>query len=355
MKIIRNPELKRELLIDLSITAAAALIGFIIRPIYGIAALAVGLLFCAAHVAFAVQRYRKMEELAQRIDRILHGQDRVLIEDAAEGELSILNSELQKMTTRLQEQANQLSEDKQQLTEAIQDIFHQIRTPLTSMNLLVSMLGEEDLPYDRRLSMTRELRRQLERVQWLVETLLKLSKIDAGTAQFRSEPVSVEELIEKAAQPLRIPMELREQSFTIYAASEHFAGDLNWTTEALGNILKNCMEHTPVGGTITVTTEETALFTEIHTPVGGTITVTTEETALFTEIVVEDNGPGISKEDLPYLFDRFYKGEGSSDDSVGIGLALSRSIIAAQNGTIKAENVPTGGARFTIRFYKSVI
>ena len=334
MKIIRNPELKRELLIDLSITAAAALIGFIIRPIYGIAALAVGLLFCAAHVAFAVQRYRKMEELAQRIDRILHGQDRVLIEDAAEGELSILNSELQKMTTRLQEQANQLSEDKQQLTEAIQDIFHQIRTPLTSMNLLVSMLGEEDLPYDRRLSMTRELRRQLERVQWLVETLLKLSKIDAGTAQFRSDLVSVEELIEKAAQPLRIPMELREQSFTIYAASEHFAGDLNWTTEALGNILKNCMEHTPVG---------------------GTITVTTEETALFTEIVVEDNGPGISKEDLPYLFDRFYKGEGSSDDSVGIGLALSRSIIAAQNGTIKAENAQTSGARFTIRFYKSVI
>ena len=334
MKIIRNPELKRELLIDLAITAAAALIGFWIRPICGILALAVGLLLSGAHIAFAVQRYRKMEELAQRLDRILHGQDRVLIEDAAEGELSILNSELQKMTTRLREQANQLSADKQQLTEAIQDIFHQIRTPLTSMNLLVSMLAEEDLPYDRRLSMTRELRRQLERVQWLVETLLKLSKIDAGTAQFRSEPVSVAELIEKAAQPLRIPMELREQSLTIRATEEHFAGDLNWTAEALGNILKNCMEHTPVG---------------------GTITVTTEETALFTEIVVEDNGPGISKADLPYLFDRFYKGEGSSDDSVGIGLALSRSIIAAQNGTIKAENAPTGGARFTIRFYKSVI
>ena len=334
MKIIRNPELKRELLIDLSITAVAALIGFLIRPICGMIALAVGLLLSGAHIAFAVQRYRQMEALAQRLDRILHGQDRVLIEDAAEGELSILNSELQKMTTRLQEQANQLSEDKNRLTEAIQDIFHQIRTPLTSMNLLVSMLGEEELPYDRRLSMTRELRRQLERVQWLVETLLKLSKIDAGTAQFRSEPVSVAELIEKAAQPLRIPMELREQSLTIRATEEHFAGDLNWTAEALGNILKNCMEHTPVGGDIT----ETA-----------------EVTDLFTEIVVEDNGPGISKADLPYLFDRFYKGEGSSDDSVGIGLALSRSIIAAQNGTIKAENGPNGGARFTIRFYKSVI
>ena len=209
MKIIRNPELKRELLIDLAITIVAALIGFLIRPICGILALAVGLLLSGAHIAFAVQRYHQMEALAERLDRILHGQDRVLIEDAAEGELSILNSELQKMTTRLQEQANQLSSDKRQLTEAIQDIFHQIRTPLTSMNLLVSMLGEEDLPYDRRLSMTRELRRQLERVQWLVETLLKLSKIDAGTAQFRSDLVSVAELIEKAAQPLRIPMELR--------------------------------------------------------------------------------------------------------------------------------------------------
>lgn len=334
MKIIRNPELKRELLIDLAITAAAALIAFLIRPICGILALAVGLLLSGAHIAYAVQRYHQMEALAERLDRILHGQDRVLIEDAAEGELSILNSELQKMTTRLQEQANMLTEDKKQLTEAIQDIFHQIRTPLTSMNLLASMLGEEDLPYDRRISMSRELRRQLERVQWLVEMLLKLSKIDAGTAQFRSEPVSVAELIEKAAQPLRIPMELREQSLTIRATEEHFAGDLNWTAEALGNILKNCMEHTPVG---------------------GTITVTTEETALFTEIVVEDNGPGISKADLPYLFDRFYKGEGSSDDSVGIGLALSRSIVAAQSGTIKAENAPIGGARFTIRFYKSVI
>ena len=111
MKIIRNPELKRELLIDLAITVAAALIGFIIRPIYGILALAVGLLLSGAHIAFAVQRYRQMEALAQRLDRILHGQDRVLIEDAAEGELSILNSELQKMTTRLQEQANQLSSD----------------------------------------------------------------------------------------------------------------------------------------------------------------------------------------------------------------------------------------------------
>ena len=288
----------------------------------------------AAHIRFARKRYRQMAELAQSLDRILHGQEAELIDESAEGELSILNSELHKMTARLKEQSDLLTADKVHLTEAIQDIFHQIRTPLTSMNLIVSMLGAEDLPYERRLELTHELKRQLERVQWLVETLLKLSKIDAGTAQFRRDSVLVRELIGKAADPLRIPIELREQTLTVQAADEHFTGDIGWTAEALSNLLKNCMEHTPIG---------------------GSITVTASETPLFTELVIEDNGPGFDKADIPHLFDRFYRGKGASDESVGIGLALARSVVAAQNGTLTAANVPSGGARFTMRFYKSVI
>lgn len=334
MKIIRNPEFKRELLVYAALTLAAALIGFLIRPVCGALALAAGLLFCAVHIYFEHKRYREMEELAQKLNRILHGQDKVLIEESAEGELSILNSELHKMTLRLKEQADQLAADKLQLTEAIQDIFHQIRTPLTSMNLIVSMLREENLPYERRLQMTQELKKQLERVQWLVESLLKLSKIDAGTAQFHIVSVPMAELVKKSADPLRIPMELREQTLRTFLADEQVSCDLNWTTEALGNILKNCMEHTPQG---------------------GEICVTADENALYSEIVVTDSGPGFQSKDLPHLFERFYKGQGSSEDSVGIGLALSRSILAAQNGTIKAENGLDGGARFTIRFYKSVV
>lgn len=334
MKLVRNPELKRELLANVGITAVAAVVGFIIKPVCGGLALALGIVLCTAHLYFARRRYRQMEELAQSLDRILYGQDNVLIEESAEGELSILYSELHKMTARLKEQSDLLTEDKIRLTEAIQDVFHQIRTPLTSMNLVVSLLGEEDLPYERRLQLTRELKRQLERVQWLVETLLKLSKIDAGTAQFRSDSVSVAELIDKAANPLRIPIELREQTLTVQVSDECFTGDLDWTAEALSNILKNCMEHTPIG---------------------GAVSVTASETALFTKLVVEDNGPGFARADIPYLFDRFYKGNGASNDSVGIGLALSRSIIAAQNGTITAANAPDSGARFTIRFYKSII
>ena len=332
MKILRNPEIKRELLVYAVLTAAVALIGFFIRPVIGALALAAGVLFCAAHLYFAHKRYREMEELAQKLNRILHGQDKVLIEESVEGELSILNSELHKMTLRLKEQADQLVADKVHLTEVIQDIFHQIRTPLTSMNLIVSMLREEKLPYERRLQMTQELKKQ--RVQWLVESLLKLSKIDAGTAQFHIGAVSMTELVTKAADPLRIPMELREQTLRTQIAGEHVSCDLNWTTEALGNILKNCMEHTLPG---------------------GEISVTADENALYSELVVTDSGPGFQSEDLPHLFERFYKGQGSSEDSVGIGLALSRSILAAQNGTIKAENIPDGGARFTIRFYKSVV
>lgn len=334
MKIIRNPEFKRELLVYAVLTVAVALIGFFIRPVFGALALATGLLFCAVHIYFAHKRYREMEELSQKLNRILHGQDKLLIEESVEGELSILNSELHKMTLRLKEQADQLVADKVHLTEVIQDIFHQIRTPLTSMNLIVSMLREEKLPYERRLQMTQELKKQLERVQWLVESLLKLSKIDAGTAQFHIGSVTMAELVTKAADPLTIPMELREQTLRTQIADEQVSCDLNWTTEALGNILKNCMEHTPPG---------------------GEISVTADENALYSELVVTDSGPGFQSEDLPHLFERFYKGQGSSEDSVGIGLALSRSILAAQNGTIKAENGLDGGARFTIRFYKSVV
>ena len=334
MKILRNPEIKRELLVYVVFTVAVALIGFFIRPVCGVLALAAGLLFCAVHIYFAHKRYREMEELAQKLNRILHGQDKVLIEESVEGELSILNSELHKMTLRLKEQADQLAADKVHLTEAIQDIFHQIRTPLTSMNLIVVMLREEKLPYERRMQMTQELKKQLERVQWLVESLLKLSKIDAGTAQFHIDSVPMAELIKKSADPLRIPMELREQTLRTFLADEQVSCDLNWTTEALGNILKNCMEHTPQG---------------------GKICVTADENALYSEIVVTDSGPGFQSKDLPHLFERFYKGQGSSEDSVGIGLALSRSILAAQNGTIKAENGLDRGARFTIRFYKSIV
>lgn len=334
MKLLRNPEIKRELISYAAVTAVFTVAGFIIDPLCGAIVLILGAIICLLHLRFAGKRYADMEKLSESIDRVLHGQECALVGDEAEGELGILKSEIRKMTARLSDEADLLSAEKLRLTEAIQDIFHQLRTPLTSMSILTSLLEEEDLPYERRVERTRELKRQLERTEWLVETLLKLSKIDAGAARFRKDRVAVRDVCNKAAEPLLIPIELRGQRLIIQAADESFTGDLNWTAEALGNILKNSMEHTPEG---------------------GEISLAAAETALYTEICVSDSGAGFEKEDIPHIFERFYKGKNAGESSVGIGLALSRSIIAAQNGTISAKNGADGGAKFIIRFYKSVV
>ena len=198
------------------------------------------------------------------------------------------------------------------------------------MNLTVSLLSEDGLSDERRLRLTRDLSRSLRRIDWLIDALLKISKIDAGTVEFRSERVSVAELIRRAAAPLMIPMELRGQELGIHADSEEYTGDMQWSVEAIGNILKNCVEHTPEG---------------------GSIEISAAENALFTEIVISDSGAG----DIPHLFERFYRGKNADAASVGIGLALARTVIAAQNGTVAASNGKNGGAQFTVRFYKNIV
>ena len=334
MKKLNNPEVKGELIAYLLLTAVFSAIGFIFAPVCGIIVLVLGLCLSLLHLLFTKKRYDRIGELSRSIDRILHAQSDVLITRQREGELSILESEVRKMTLRLKEQADQLKSDKVRLTEAMEDIFHQLRTPLTAMNITASLLSAEDLTPERRTRLAHDLKKQLERTGWLVETLLKMSKIDSGTALFRAETVKVSELISRASAPFLIPMELRGQTLRITAGDETFTGDPEWSIEALGNILKNAMEHTPEG---------------------GIIEVVARETGLYTEIAIRDNGEGFHPEDIPNLFRRFYRGKNASADSIGIGLALSRMIIANQNGTVSAGNLQTGGAEFVVRFYKSVV
>ena len=223
--------------------------------------------------------------------------------------------------------------DKKYLADSLADISHQLRTPLTTMNLTTTMLRSPELTNEQRMELTGELRSLLTRTDWLVETLLKISKLDAGTVKLAKDAVSVSELISRSAAPIAIPMDLRNQTLIVNCGEESFIGDLVWSAEALGNILKNCMEHTPEGGTITVTAQETALYTQIE---------------------VEDTGSGFDPKDIPHLFERFYKGSNASQSSYGIGLALARTVITAQNGTVQAMNGSTG-AKFVIKFYKQVI
>ena len=330
----KNPELRREIGSCLLLTLLLGAAGLLAGPATALALLGAGVLFTGLHLAQAAKRYRAMEEMGAEIDRVLHGQEKVLITRQAEGELSILRSEVEKLTVRLAEQADALRREKAGMVRAMEDIFHQVRTPLTSLNLQIALLAKEDLPWEKRRQLTREARRQLQRLDWLTEALLKMSRIDAGVVTFHREPVSLRKLTEKAAAPLSIPMELREQTLSVSVGEETFLGDLSWSVEALGNLLKNCMEHTPPG---------------------GTISVTGEETALWTQLTVQDTGPGFAPEDLPHLFERFYRGRNAGAESVGIGLALARMIAAEQNGTLMAGNAPEGGARFVLRFYKSVV
>lgn len=331
MKFFRNPEIRLSLVWHFSLFFGAVLLGFCFPSRAVILMIVFSFLFIGSHYWITWRRYRRLAQLAREIDHMLHSQIPVQFEKYQEGELSILENELSKMTLKLSEQAAALADDKKFLADSMADISHQIRSPLTSSNLILSLLMEPDLPSVKRKKLLQELAQLLSRIDWLVESLLKMSKMDAGTVCFQQAPVNVRALIRQSAEPLMIPMELREQTFSIQEESGvEFTGDPAWSQEAILNILKNCMEHTPPGGCIQV------FFSQ---------------NAIYTEIVIEDNGPGFDREDLPHLFERFYKGKNASSQSVGIGLALARMVVSRQNGTLKAENRPEGGARFTIKFY----
>lgn len=336
MKLFRNPEIRKMSFIFFIMTAVlTAVLAVLGKYRMMWVSLGICLVFSAVSVYFAQKRYNSIESLSLQLNKILHGETRLNFDDFSEGELSVLKNQLDKVVLRLREQSDALKAEKVHLTDSIADISHQLRTPMTSINLIISFLKKEELPTEKRMSLVQDLQRLSDRIDWLINALLKISKIDAGTAGFKSEDIQVSTLIKKAAGPLGIPMDLREQTLIVSAAGdEHFSGDISWTAEAIGNILKNCSEHTP------------------H---GGRICIDCQQTAIYTQIVIFDNGPGISKDDLPHIFERFYKGKDSSGESVGIGLALARMIIVNQNGTIKAENIPTGGAKFTIKMYHTIV
>ncbi len=333
-KMMRNPEIHRSLLVYGIISLVAVVVAYAMGgPAHAVFAMLLCICMTSVHVVACNARYQKLAELSADIDRVLHGDENICFESYSEGELGILQSELHKMTVRLREQKQQLLEDKRYLADSIADISHQIRTPLTSINLLVSMLAEPELTEARRQELIRDLRELLFRIDWLITALLKMSKLDAGTVQFHAEELTLRKLIDQSCAPVLIPMELRGQELKIQAEGSVMA-DLGWCAEALGNVVKNCMEHTPEG---------------------GCVSIVAQENALFSEITISDNGSGIAPEDLPNIFRRFYKGKDSGDKSFGIGLALARMIITGQNGTIKAENGASGGAVFTIRFYKGTV
>ena len=265
--------------------------------------------------------------LSGYLDRIMEGQyDTLMKEDTG----SALGDSIYKAVVLLREEGEQAQRAKKNLADNMADLSHQLKTPAASIGLTLSLLKKKAWDEETKQDIGR-MEGQVGRLQRLVGTMLTLSKLDAGVLELEEKAFDLEEMLVDAVQPFVRQLEEKGICFGIQgAAGISLSGDFGWCSEALGNIIKNCMEHTPKR---------------------GDISITCQDNPIYTEVVIQDSGGGFDEADLPHLFERFYRGAGSSKDSVGIGLALSKSIIEKENGTVTAENAKTGGARFCIKFY----
>lgn len=335
---MRNPSFARQMIVLVGVEAVVCVVSFVFAgTAAGLAACAASLAACALFCVFSFLRYREIMRLASEIDEVLHGGRRVDFTDCREGDVAVLRNEVSKMTVRLSRTAEQLDTEKNALAEALADVSHQIRTPLTAIELMVPIIERAD-GEEERARRLHELESMVDRVSWLVTSLLKMARFDAGAARLQKRSVDAATVARAAVEPLAIALDIRGIECSIDADGvTRFEGDQAWTTEAVGNIVKNCMEHTPTGGAIAIRV--------------------TEDT-VAVRISVSDTGPGISDEDLPHVFERFYRGSPTitrKQQGFGIGLALAQSYISAQGGTLRASNQDTGGARFDITFPKMTV
>jgi signal transduction histidine kinase len=329
--MFRNKEIRQFSIFFSLIAIIAIILEFTIDMTAGIISIVSATAFGILFFTFTKARYKKIAEFSNQIDLVLHNADHLYIGEFDEGELSILHSEITKMMWRIREQNNALKKEKEHLADSLADISHQLRTPLTSVNLILSLLANNPDETERK-AFVRETKELLVQMDWLITSLLKLSRFDSSIVMFQSEQIDVNELIYAALRPFQIPMELHNIDLQITAPKGVIIhGDSSWLSEAIQNIFKNCIESTGNN---------------------GKIDIVCEDNLLFTEITIHDSGRGFEREDLPYLFDRFYRGKNQNTTGFGIGLALSKMIITQQGGTITAKNHPRGGAIFAIRFPK---
>ncbi len=333
--MLKNPEVRIQLILHIILTLAG-FIGCLFLNVYAaFILLGVAVLMITISLCFHRGRYRRLSGLCDEIDDILHGKEQFSFDEFKEGELGILTSEIHKMTIKLREQNAALQDEHRFMKEAMEDISHQLRTPLTSMLLILGMMRSPDLSGRQRMEYLHELYGLLDRMQWLIETLLGLSRLEAGAVSFRKSVVSCREMIAAALEPISVAMELKNITAKVEIEGEpRFYGDMQYCTEALSNILKNCMEHTPEN---------------------GSITIQSSENGIYTGILITDSGKGISEEVLPHIFERFYRSSDFAQSGYGIGLAFAKKTVAAQDGSLQVRNAKPHGAQFDMRFYKTVV
>ena len=281
------------------------------------------------------EMYRKMDNINSYINEVLNERYNFKIKEYEEGMFSTLKNDVYKITNKLKEQSESLSKDKKYLEETLSDISHQLKTPLTSMYVINDLLYDDKIDKKLKKEFLDKNKAQLERIEWLVTSLLKLSKLESGTIKLKTDRINVLKLINSALEPLKIPIELKNQNVDIVCDRNiTIIADFNWTLESLLNIIKNAHEHTKENGNIKIQAEDNPLYVTIK---------------------ITDNGEGIDEEDINHIFERFYKGKSNNKDSIGIGLNMAKQVITRQNGEIKVESKKNIGTSFTIKFYKSNI
>lgn len=307
--------------INKNLINTAVLIG-----IFGIASLSI-------FMRYVLIQEKELKEINEYIKEVNNKNYSLKIEDNKDGELSRLRNELYKTTVILREAAENSEEEKEKLSIAIADISHQLKTPLTSIRIMLDNISDNpDMPQEIREDFIQDISKQVEHMSSLVISLLKIAKFDAGTIKMENEEIYAKKLIDSVINNLAILIEIKEiEVITKIDEKAIFIADYKWQQEALTNILKNAIEHSQPKSNIYIIVENTSIFLEIK---------------------IKDEGQGIEQKDLKHIFERFYKAKNCNEDSIGIGLSLAKTIIEQNNGYIKATSEVGKGTLFEIKYIK---
>ena len=292
-----------------------------------------GVLSLVVFGVYTSKRKRKIDELDRYIQDVSNKMYEIGIDKESEDELNRLKDSLYKITVMLKEDSESKRKQNEAILELVSDISHQLKTPITSIQILLdNILENENMDSDTRRKFTLEILRQVKGMNFLIFSLLKLSKLDACVVEFDNEEISVNKLVADILANLDVLIELKHLDVHVDVSENvRFDGDYNWNKEAVLNIVKNAVEYTPDG---------------------KNIFIGAEENDLYTKIVIRDEGKGIDEKDLPHIFERFYKRDNSAEDSFGIGLALSKSIIEKQDGFVSVDSEVGKGTVFTVKYFK---
>ncbi len=307
--------------INKNLINTAVLIG-----IFGIASLSI-------FMRYVLIQEKELKEINEYIKEVNNKNYSLKIEDNKDGELSRLRNELYKTTVILREAAENSEEEKEKLSIAIADISHQLKTPLTSIRIMLDNISDNpDMPQEIRKDFIQDISKQVEHMSSLVISLLKIAKFDAGTIKMENEEIDAKKLIDSVINNLAILIEIKEiEVITKIDEKAIFIADYKWQQEALTNILKNAIEHSQPKSNIYIIVENTSIFLKIK---------------------IKDEGQGIEQKDLKHIFERFYRAKNCNEDSIGIGLSLAKTIIEQNNGYIKATSEVGKGTLFEIKYIK---